>query len=165
MDRLRFGGGPSGHRTATREARPHSGVRNAQERADTDHRLLPLPGLLRKHKAHQSALKLAFRSVYHDEGLVFAKEHPPSFGRPLQINNLGEREYRRLIKKAGVGPIKFHGLRHTCATLALKQGVHVKVVSEQLGHKNIEITLNRYAHALPSMQHDAAVTLGELFHA
>ena len=120
--------------------------------------------LLCKHKAHQAALKLASGSLYHDEGLVFAKEHPPAFGRPLQINNFSEREYRRLIKQAGVRPIKFHGLRHSCATLALKQGVHVEILPERLGHKSIEITLNRYAHALPSMQQDATVKLGELFH-
>jgi hypothetical protein len=33
------------------------------------------------------------------------------------MNNLGQHEYRRIIKAAGVRPIKLHGLRHTCATL------------------------------------------------
>jgi integrase len=80
------------------------------------------------------------------------------------LNNIGQREFAKLIKAAGVKAITFHGLRHTCATLALKEGVPVKVVSERLGHKRIEITLNVYAHALPSMQQEAAVKLGRILH-
>jgi integrase len=126
--------------------------------------------LLRKHKAHQAELKLANCRHYHDHSLVFAKEwehlrrHGDTLGHPLQMNNLGQYEYRRLIQAAGVRPIKFYGLRHTCATLLLKAGVPIKVVQERLGHKRIEITLNIYAHALPSMQQDAAAKLAVLLH-
>jgi integrase len=77
---------------------------------------------------------------------------------------IGQNEYRKLVKQAGVRLIKFHGLRHTCATLLLQVGVPIKVVQERLGHKRIEITLNTYAHALPSMQQDAAAKLAALLH-
>ena len=126
--------------------------------------------LLRKHKAHQAELKLANRTHYHDHGLVFAKEwehlksHGHTLGHPLQMNNIGQNEYRRIIKAAGMRPIKFHGLRHTCATLLLQAGVPVKVVQERLGHKRIEITLNIHAHALLSMQQDAAAKMAVLLH-
>jgi len=116
--------------------------------------------VLRKQKAAQAAQKLLLGTAYKDHGLVFARD----FGQPLTLNNIGQREFARLIKAAGVKPITFHGLRHTCATLALKEGVPVKVVSERLGHKRIEITLNVYAHALPSMQQEAAAKLGRLLH-
>jgi integrase len=52
--------------------------------------------------------------------------------------------------------IRFHDLRHTCATLLLREGVNPKVVSEMLGHTSITITLNTYSHVLPGMQ-DSAV--------
>jgi integrase len=124
---------------------------------DLDERTIDL---LRKHKAAQAAHRLLLGTAYRDHGLIFMRE----FGQPLLMNNLGQREYARLIKAAGVKTITFHGLRHTCATLALKAGVPVKVVSERLGHKRIEMTLNIYAHALPSMQQEAAAKLGKLLH-
>lgn len=126
--------------------------------------------LLRKHKARQAELKLANRAYYHDFGLVFAKEwehlqrHGDTLGHPLQMNNLGQHEFRKLIQQAGVRPIKFHGLRHTCATLLLQAGVSPKVVQERLGHKHIAITLDIYAHVLPAMQQDAATKLAAILH-
>ena len=121
--------------------------------------------LLRRHKAHQAEIKLANGSIYQDFGLVFAKDwwamkrHHDTLGHPLQSNNIGQGVFKRLIAKAGIKPIKFHGLRHTCATLLLQYGVLVHVVQERLGHKRIEVTLGIYAHVLPSMQQDAASKL------
>jgi integrase len=126
--------------------------------------------LLRTHKRQQAALKMANRTVYQDHGLVFAKEWPDlqsgdaTLGHPLQSNNLGQREYPKLIKAAGVRAIKFHGLRHTCATLLLRARVPVHVVSERLGHAKVTMTMEIYAHVLPDMQEDAAVTLSAILH-
>ena len=47
--------------------------------------------------------------------------------------------------------IRLHDVRHTYATLALKAGVHAKVVSERLGHSSIAITLDLYSHVTPGM--------------
>jgi integrase len=124
--------------------------------------------LLAVHKRHQAEIKMANRTVYRDHGLVFAKEwadvtkYGVVIGDPLQMNNLGQREFAKLIEKAGVRPIKFHGLRHTSATLALKADVPVKVVAQRLGHAKTDITLDIYAHALPSMQKEAAAKLSSL---
>ncbi len=83
-------------------------------------------------------------------------------GEPLQANNIGQREFAKLIEKAEVRPIKFHGMRHTAATVALKAGVPVKVVSQMLGHRSTDITLNLYMHALPSMQEEGAEKISDL---
>ena len=126
--------------------------------------------LLRKHRQHQAEIKLRNRQHYHDHALIFAKEwndlqrHHDVLGNPLQINNLGQREFARLLKASGVRRIKFHGMRHTCATLLLQAGVPAHVVQKRLGHKRIEMTLSIYAHALPSMQQDAAERLGAILH-
>jgi integrase len=83
-------------------------------------------------------------------------------GQPLQINNLGQREYAAILKAAGVKRIKFHGLRPTCATLLLQAGTPVHVVSERLGHSKVQMTLEIYAHVLPDMQREAAETIGAI---
>jgi integrase len=124
--------------------------------------------LLRRHKAQQAATKLANRGIYQDFGLVFAKDwwnlcrHGETLGHPLQSNAIGQGEFKRILAQAGVHSIKFHGLRHTCATLLLQAGVPVHVVQERLGHKRIEVTLGIHAHVLPSIQQDAASKLAAL---
>jgi len=80
------------------------------------------------------------------------------------MKNLGQREFARIIEAAGIRRIKFHGLRHTCATLLLKARIPVHVVSRRLGHKKVEITTDIYAHVLPSMQEEAAAEMGSILY-
>lgn len=82
----------------------------------------------------------------------------------IQLSSRCEREFARIIAAAKVRRLSIHGLRHTSATLLLKAGVAPHVVQQRLGHKRIEMTLGIYAHALPSMQQDAARRLGALLH-
>ena len=124
--------------------------------------------LLSAHKRHQAALKMANRTTYQDHGLVFAKEAADlvtplaALGQPLCT--LAEARFKKLVKLAGVKVIKFHGLRHTSITLMLGAGVPVHVVAQRVGHANVAMTLNTYAHAMPNMQQDAAGRLGALLH-
>ena len=57
--------------------------------------------------------------------------------------------------------IRFHDLRHTCATLLLLKNSNPKVVSEMLGYASIAITLDTYSHVLPDMQNEAAKAMEE----
>jgi integrase len=57
--------------------------------------------------------------------------------------------------------VRFHELRHTCATLLLSRDIKVKVVSEMLGHASVGITLDTYSHVLPDMQLEAARVMDE----
>lgn len=119
---------------------------------------------LAAHKRAQAELKMANRTTYVDNELVFAREHEhlqargTALGYP--IRTLGGTPFRHLSTAAGVRRIKPHGLRHTSATLLLNAGVPVQVVAERLGHKHAMMTLEVYAHAMPDMQKDAAARLG-----
>jgi integrase len=82
-------------------------------------------------------------------------------GRPLHPDWF-RRRFERRARRAGLPPIRFHDLRHTHATLALKAGVHPKVISELLGHSTVAMTLDIYSHAIRALQHDAAATIADL---
>ena len=73
--------------------------------------------------------------------------------RPLSVTVAFERTARR----AGVKVIRFHDLRHTHASLMLKENVPLKVVSERLGHASVAITGDIYSHVMPGLQESAAV--------
>ena len=72
------------------------------------------------------------------------------------------RFFRQAVKEAKLPTIRPHDLRHTHATLALRAGIHPKVVSERLGHATVSITLDTYSHAIPAMQEEAALLIAGL---
>ena len=72
------------------------------------------------------------------------------------------RCFRKAVKEAMLPEIRLHDLRHTHATLALRAGIHPKVVSERLGHATVSITLDTYSHAIPAMQEEAAQLIAGL---
>ena len=97
-------------------------------------------------------------SLYQPGGLVFATEA----GTIINPSNVRNRSLKPLLKKAGLRTVRFHDLRHTCATLLLSKNVNPKVVSEMLGHSSISVTLDIYSHLLPDMQEKAAMALEEV---
>ncbi len=84
-------------------------------------------------------------------------------GKLLERPNLLRRSFKPLLERAGLPNIRFHDLRHTHATLLLSKGANPKVVQERLGHATVSITLDVYAHVIPSMQQDATDKLNSLF--
>jgi integrase len=73
-------------------------------------------------------------------------------GGYLRKSNVGRQVFKPLLKRAGLPDIRFHDLRHTCATHLLAAGVDVKSVAARLGHANAITVMNTYAHVLPAMQ-------------
>ncbi len=92
-------------------------------------------------------------ALWEDHGLVF----PNQAGKTKNATALTARSFKPIFERAGLPEkTRFHDLRHTCATLLLKRGVHPKLVQELLGHKTISITLDIYSHVLPGMGDAAA---------
>ena len=106
--------------------------------------------LFKDHRKAQAARRLA-ATEWHDFDLIVCT----SKGTPINPNNVS-RSFEAIAKRADLRRIRVHDLRHTHATLLLKQGVPAKVVSERLGHASIAITLDTYSHVLPDMQDTAA---------
>jgi integrase len=84
-------------------------------------------------------------------------------GGHLRRSNFLRDSFEQIIARAKLPTVRFHDLRHTCATLLLLADVNVKVVSERLGHAKIQITLDTYSHVLPTMQKAAADKLNQMF--
>jgi integrase len=104
-------------------------------------------GALRSHLKRQLRDMEILGDRYQDQGLVFTTDT----GAPINPSNLRQRSFAPLLKRAGLPHMRFHDLRHTCATLLLSRGVHPKFVQELLGHATIAITLDTYSHIMPSM--------------
>ncbi len=93
-----------------------------------------------------------------DEALVFGTR----CGTPWAPQNLVRRSFKPLLKRAGLPDIRFHDLRHTCATLLFSRNVHPKVVQEMLGHSTISLTLDTYSHYVPSLGEKATLAMEEM---
>jgi len=113
---------------------------------------------LRQHRLRQAEERLRLGPVWADLDLVF----PDLAGKIQNPISFVDKRFKPLLKKAGLPNIRFHDLRHTCATLLLGRGVNPKVVSEMLGHATIAITLGMYGHVLPHMQEQAAALMDKM---
>lgn len=107
--------------------------------------------VLRAHRKHQAAERLAWGPAYQDGDFVFCRED----GVPYSPDYI-TRAFREAVARVGVARIRLHDLRHGWASMALQAGVNPKVVSERLGHATVAFTLDTYSHVAPGLQEDAA---------
>jgi integrase len=107
-----------------------------------ERRTVPLPRFL----AGQLGTYLADRP-HGPEDLVFTMPG----GGPLRASKWGERYFRPAVAAAGLGEgLRVHDLRHTAASLAIRENARAKIVQAMLGHRSATQTLARYGHLCPS---------------
>jgi|SRR5918998_5966857 integrase len=134
----------------------------SSEPKNASHRVVGLPPravrALREHRKRQIEEKLRASFMWQDNGLVLTN----SKGTPLEAQNAVNRSFKPLLQQAGLRDIRWHDLRHTCATLLLgRDGVHPKLVQHLLGHASITMTLDRYSHWISGMGRHAANGIAE----
>ena len=125
--------------------------RDAVRSVDLDDGLV---AVLRAQHRQQAAEQLA-ASEYEVSDYVFTKPiggpyHPQYLSRLLGTTTV----------EVGLPRLTAHGLRHTCATLMLANGVPPKVAAERLGHSDPSLFMNLYSHVTPTMQREAADKIG-----
>jgi integrase len=113
--------------------------------------------VLRQHRAAQDAERATAGDDYGQSVRVFRKADGTAI-HPDVLRTMFDRR----VKMSGVKRIRFHDLRHTHATIGLRAGVPVKVMSERLGHATPAFTLQQYAHVIPGMQAAAAEAIANL---
>jgi integrase len=134
---------------------PHHGTQLVETKTERSRRTLVMPPIvisaLRSHRARQALERLAAGEHWVDLDLVF----PSGRGTLADGPNVAHR-FHKLLEQADLPSMRFHDLRHACASLLLVQGVHPRVVMETLGHSQISLTMNTYSHVLPALQQEAA---------
>jgi integrase len=80
-------------------------------------------------------------------------------GNPINHGNMLRRHFYPALKKAKIGKLRFHDLRHTYASLLIEQGENIKYIQNQLGHASPVVTLTVYAHLMKSVNQESALKL------
>lgn len=101
--------------------------------------------------------KQLLQNEYFDKGYLICHNN----GTPIRPDYL-TKNFANFIQSKGLKKIRFHDLRHTCASLMLKSGVAMKTASEILGHSSISITADLYTHVLQDTKQVAANQIEQL---
>jgi integrase len=118
-------------------------------------------GALKAHRLRQNEERLRLGELWEDQDLVF----PNRVGKPINPSNLYNREYKPLLKRAGLENERFtfHSLRHTLASALCNKRVYPKVIQSLLGHSSITQTMDTYSHLMGGMGDEAVDGLDEAF--
>lgn len=119
------------------------------------------PAIIAKLKEYQdkeNVIRKSWGKAYQDNNLAFCRDDG-YFVEPKTFQDF----FKRVLKIAKVNDGNVHALRHTFATRALEAGIPVKVVSQILGHSNIQITLDTYSHVLQELQEEAMQIISDKF--
>ena len=106
---------------------------------------------LERHKRLQANQIMALGPRYQRNDLIFAS----GIGTPFDLGSVRNR-WKRLIAKTGLPPVRLYDTRHSHATALLTKGVNLAWVSERLGHTDVKITKEVYAHVLPEAHREMA---------
>jgi integrase len=113
-------------------------------------------------------LKAMLAEHMRSPGLPDALVFPSKTGKPLRHGLFTRRHFKPAVKaslSADKHALRFHDLRHTCASLSIAAGAHPKLIQTRLGHSSIQITLDRYSHLFPSVEEALAEQLEAVYQA
>src|SRR5215216_3078135 len=113
---------------------------------------------LREHRKRQLEKKLRAGAEWQDNDLVFTS----SKGTPLEAQNVVNRSFKPLLERAGLPPIRFHDLRHSCLSLLANRGEPIRDLQALAGHATAAFTLQRYTHHYDSSARRTADAMGDI---
>ncbi|MGC1214735.1 MAG: tyrosine-type recombinase/integrase [Micromonospora sp.] len=126
----------------------------AEPKTERSRRTVPVPeqtmALFRSHRRRQAAERLQAGERWQDFGLIFAS----TIGTPMEPRNV-DRAWHATRARAGLPWLRLHDLRHACATFLLASGASPRTVMKTLGHSQITLTMNTYAHVLAEVERAA----------
>jgi integrase len=138
------------------------GLRLSEPKSDRAKRVLRIPQIcliaLQKQKLVQDQERAWAGSKWHHDGFVFTTR----LGTPMHPDEISHL-FQKVLTDAGLPSVRFHDLRHSCATLLLSLGVPAKLVQETLGHSSYQLTMDTYSHMIPALRNEVADRMDEIF--
>ena len=115
---------------------------------------------LKKHRIRQEQNREQFRKAYSTKYLdMVCVDAMGDLIRPNYVTT----HFRFLLDKWGMRRIRFHDLRHTCASLLVESDTNMKTIQMWLGHSSMKTTADIYAHLDMNAKNSAAAALTHLF--
>ncbi|MFB6355630.1 MAG: tyrosine-type recombinase/integrase [bacterium] len=152
------------HQQLTMNAYDGDGIQDVKTKSSRRVILLApkVRSILESHKKRQQRWRMKVGPEIwgdHDEvqedlnsvNLVFTEQH----GRPMRPDKV-YRWFKKALEKADLPDVDFHSLRHSHASVLIKQGQDIKTIAERLGHSSVQFTLDTYGHLMEGMQEEAA---------
>lgn len=135
-------------------------VVSGEPKSEESNRVISAPqeifDIIQRHLYHHEKNKQLLQHEYEDNGLIVCQND----GKPIRPVYF-TKNFTRLIKANKLKTIRFHDLRHSCATLMLRSGVAMKTASQILGHSSISITADLYTHVMEDTKRQAALQVGQ----
>ena len=113
--------------------------------------------LLKAHRERQEMQKAVAGNRWQEHGMIFTT----SIGTYIDQTKVS-REFKGILKNAGLPDIRFHDLRHTSISLLLDIGTPVNTVQSRAGHSKASVTTDIYGHAMAHSQDLAAERIEEI---
>jgi integrase len=133
-------------------------LRLVEPKTSRSRRTVSLPAgvssALLAHRDRQAFERSFAGDRWVETGLVFTTPK----GTPLDARNV-VRHFKATLDRAGLPDMRWHDLRHTCASLLLAEGVGPRTIMEILGHSQISLTMNTYSHVMPQANREAAALM------
>lgn len=136
-------------------------IQKDSTKTQKSHRTYPLlpsvEKILLDVKHRQECYKFLLGNTYIENDYVFTNQNG-SISNPKSVSAV----FGQLLKKHNLPHMRFHDLRHSCASMLINEGVELKMVSEWLGHSNIYTTANIYGHLYDDSKQEIANTIQKI---
>lgn len=140
---------------------PENGIFDKDTKTESSNRIVPIPDYITKTLLEYREWYDEQKDIWGDKWIESNKLFVQDNGKPMHPDTIG-KWFKPYIEELGLPIIKFHGIRHTNATLMIANNVDIATVSARLGHASINTTIKYYVHPLEKNMRKAAYVLQDL---
>ena len=140
---------------------PENGIFDKDTKTESSNRIVPIPDYITKTLLEYKEWYDEQKDIWGDKWIESNKLFVQDNGKPMHPDTIGKC-FKPYIEELGLSTIKFHGIRHTNATLMIANNVDIATVSARLGHASINTTIKYYVHPLEKNMRKAAYVLQDL---